>query len=102
MSSVSDDGITPDQRQQIDELCAAMDRESILAGTPSGHGRVLLDDARDIWIQCAREGRPLPDRWCADEIEADIQERLAAHGTREWRKAYPWMAERMRSRGINV
>mgnify|MGYP000867253526 CR=1 FL=1 len=72
-----------EQLRQIDELCEAMDREDIGCCAP------ILAEVREHWIQCAREGKPLPKRWCGDKIEAEMQERLAQHGTREWRKAFP-------------
>ena len=49
------------------------------------------DALLEALIERARQGQPLPDRWCTDEMEAQLQKRLADHGTREWRKAYPWM-----------
>ncbi len=77
------------QLAQIDALYEAMDREAIWARVPTGHGRTMLDEARDYWTQCALSGRPLPERWGTDAEHEQVEARFAAHGTREWRKAYP-------------
>ena len=83
--------LSPEQIRQIDELCDAMDRECIMAGTATGPGQTILDVMRAHWTKCAEEGRLLPERWCCDKIETAIQERFAEFGVREWRKAYPWL-----------
>ena len=101
MSHVGDESLSLVQREQIDKLCEAMDREDILARSlcsryvwdakPRRPDGTILDEFRAWMIERARQGLPLPDRWSSDEMEAQIQKRLAEHGTREWRKAYPWI-----------
>lgn len=98
-------GLSPAQLRKIDELCEAMDKEHIPAGMwfPPGEeaypqGGTILDACRDAWIERTRQGLPLPEHWWSDSKSGDynaklVQKRLQEHGTREWRKAYPWMMD---------
>ena len=98
--------LTPEQREHIDRLCETMDREHIPAGMwfPPGEpayppGGTILDCCRARWIERAQQGLPLPEHWHDDDerITKELRERFEKHGTREWRKAYPWMAEHVAS-----
>lgn len=94
--------LSPEQLPQIDELCETMDREHILAGMWFSPGEpayppggTILDACRAQWVERAEQGLPLPDHWYDgnDRLKGLLQKRLEEHGTREWRKAYPWMVD---------
>lgn len=95
--------ISPEVLAQIDALCEAMDKEDIWARERvTEDGRTPLECCREIWMQRARDGLPLPERWCAEYDASIVEERLAEYGTREWRKAHPWLVSRKAARGSAV
>ena len=99
MATDRGDSLSPEQLRQIDELCEAMDREFLWARMrTTEEGRTPLEHCRALWTQRAKKGLPLPDRWCRDEEEEEVQRRNARYGTREWRKAFPEIVEIVRRR----
>lgn len=92
--------LTPEQTAHIDRLCEAMDRETPCARINTGSGRTSLDDWRGLLIQRVLDGEPLPDRWCRDDRNEELEEFDRRYGTREWRKVFAIMAEQKRSAGI--
>ena len=93
--------MTPEQTAHIDRLCEAMDRETPTSRMNTGSGRTFLDDWRDLMIQRVLDGKPLPERWCRDAENEEIEEFRRRYGTREWRKAVSQIMAEVRTNGAN-
>lgn len=102
MSVLGESALSPEQRKKIDALCDAMDKEDLLARSPFCQGRTPLDLAREFWTKRVLDGKPLPVRWCNDQEEASLQERLQTWGTREWRQAFPELYRESKEKGLIV